>query len=190
METSRLGIFLILLFLLSSCIISDGGFAPVENTDFVVMEKLSELDGVYRHISDASVDRSGGKIWVGLGEILWPDDRTALTDIVRFEIRAQGNDKFFLKAFDYNGMERIQKVYLADQDFAFSNGRVKFHRGNLLLQDNKDPILGPDVTMIEMGVDQERQLKVSITTTGAGLLLFIPGAIHQTTELKFLRTGD
>lgn len=190
MQKSRISIFLILLLLLSACVISDSGFAPVDNTDFIVIKKLNELDWIYNSISDASFGRSGGKIWEGLGKFLWPNDRTLHINIARVEIRAQKNNKLLVKAFDYDGKERKQQVFIDGHDFDFSDGRIKFHRGNLMLQDHEDPLLGPDVKMFEIGLDQKRNGKVKINYSGTGLFMFIPVAIHQTTELRFKRVSN
>ena len=190
MQKGILNIFLILLLLLSACVISDGGFAPVGNTDFVAIKKMSELDGIYNGISDASIGHSDGKIWEGLGKFLWPNDRTLHINIARVEIRAQEDNKLLVKAFDYDGKERKQQIFVVGQDFEFSEGRIKFRRGNLVMQDHEDPLLGPDVKMFEIGIDQERNGKVKIVYTGAGVFAFIPIAIHQTTELRFKRISD
>jgi len=189
MQKKHLNIFFIMLLLLSACI-SDSGFTPVGNTDFIVIKNLQELDGVYKGISDASIGKSGGKIWESLGKFLWPDDRTLHINIARVEIRAQEDKKLLVKAFDYDGKECKQQVFVIGQDFDFSDGRIKFRRGNLMLQDNEDPLLGPDVKMFEIGIDQKRNGKVRISYTGAGVVIFIPIAIHQTTELRFQRISD
>jgi len=188
MKMGCFSIFFIFPVLLSACVISrGGGFAPHNNIDFVSVKKLSELDGVYRGISDESVGHSGGKIWEGIGKIIWPHDRTLHTNIARVEIRAQGEDKLLVKAFDYKGLERKQQVFVKCHDFDFTGGRIKFRRGNLVLQDHEDPLIGPDVTTVEMGIDKNRNGKVIITFSGTGVFMIVPAAINQTTELRFQR---
>lgn len=187
----RSGLLFPLALILAACVVStDGGYAPPGNTEFVAMHRLGELDGVYRGTSDASVGRSGGRIWESLGKIIWPDERTLHSHAARVEIRAQGEGRLLVKAFDYDGVERKRQVFAAGRDFDFTAGRIEFHRRNLLLQDRQDPLLGPDVTKVVMGLDQQRQGKVRLSYAGAGLFMFVPTAIRQTTDLRFRRIGD
>ena len=170
--------------------LSHGGvaYAPVDNVGFAEMRELRELDGIYRDRSERVVHRSGEAYLVeSLTGLLW---RSALVAAVTVEVRARDADSLSIKAHDRHGVVLGEQILVSGRDFGFVDGRLRFRRSNLLLQDRQDELFGPDVTDVELGIDQRGDLKVRTVFRGAGVVVLVPAVVDQTMEFRFLRVGD
>lgn len=181
---------IVLVSLLQAACVSSGdvAYAPANNVGFAVMDELRDIDGIYLDRSEKAVHESGeGYIVESLAGILW---RLPLVATLTVEVRALDAESLSIKALDRAGGTLREQVFVAGRDFEFAEGRIRFRRSNLLLQDRQDELLGPDVTVVEFGIDQRGDAKVRTVFSGAGIVVVLPAVINQTMEFRFPRVGE
>lgn len=175
--------FLILLFLalaLGGCFTA----RPPNNSEFAEVSDIRQLQGVYQNIGE-SKPGTGPHY---LSAILWGNTvpSTAHKLIKTIEVRVVGDKTLSVKAQGAEGVIK-EEVYVEGKDFNIVSGRIRLKQK---LGFGGEGIAGPTYEAVEIGLDQRGHGKYSEHTTFAGIVLLVPFAFYQTTEVRFVRLGD
>jgi hypothetical protein len=164
--------------------------APGENHDFARLDGTAALDGVYLNAGDPEAYLSK-LLWgekrveaLGSGRLI-PHEEIALMAVTSFD----GSIRVSAVA---GGCVVHEREYVEGQDFRLSDGRILLHKETALLYRGPgDMLLGPSWLEEEIGLDLRGDGKYRRRSWGGGLLmLFIPVAGSDTSDIRFERVAD
>jgi hypothetical protein len=129
-----------IIFIISGC----GHFtsAPTNNVGFVNIEKISDLDGIYKNLGEG-----GDNSQTFLSKIIWPNS-TDIThdDISAIEVRAINVSTIKVTAHSKNGGIVKESNFLAGKDFKISSGQIVIRKDAVFATGFEGaPLLGPVV---------------------------------------------
>jgi hypothetical protein len=181
--------FLLLLFYvvvsLSAC--GGGFYEPPNNVDFSRIEKLSELDGVYRNLGEGAEGRKA----VFLSALIWSKaEGIEHSSISSVEVKAIKKDTVLIKAYGKEGIVK-EDTFVEGKDFNIKSGRVYLKQYFRIPTGAGVPFLGVDYESVEIGLDRRGSGKYSTTSGAAGLIyLVVPFAVHIRDEVRFVRVQE
>lgn len=158
--------------------------APVNNTDFGRIEKIEQLEGVYKNSGEAPTP-------FFLSRIIWPNEKElihALIDTV--EVRKVGSKTLMIRAIG-EGVVKIESTFIKGIDFEIEDGRIRLnqHIGVFGFQKG-DPFLGPYYESSVLGLDTTGQGKFRHRIGMIGLLVIFPIAMGGDEEIRFVKIKD
>jgi len=169
---------------LSGCVTS----GPKNNVGFEKIEKIADLEGVYRNRAEGESSRSR----VYLSPIIWPDDKLDHETIKSIEVRVLSDNELYVKA---HGTKNVVKesVFVEGKDFTISNGRIQSHTGIIptIGFPQGIPFMMVGYGNEELGIDEHGNGKYRNSGAIAGTaFLYIPfvGGGHD--DYRFVRIGD
>ncbi|MDZ4185858.1 MAG: hypothetical protein U1D97_12895 [Desulfuromonadales bacterium] len=173
--------FLVLCILVSGCSYHS---APPDNVDFLSVESLSELEGVYRNLGERDSDSQP----VYLSSLIWKSTDIAHSAVTAVEVTVRDADTLVVKALPDGSIEK-EETFVRGRDFRIQQGRIQLIKRWALLNYGADDVLvGPRYEISELGLDAKRDGKFSSRGAGAGLIfLLFPFAFHGSEEVRFIR---
>lgn len=164
--------------------------APADNVEFATLTDLHQLDGRYRN---RGIGASDSQYTYFLSAILFPGEPPLDHESIEsIDVRATDTRSITVQALDSMNAVIRQVDFVEGRDFALAAGRLRIHRhGALLSQAVDDPLVGPRVETVELGLDLRGAGKYRSTFTGAGLVwLLVPVAVHAADDVRFERIEE
>jgi hypothetical protein len=186
-RTAAIAFCLLVALASASCSFST---APTDNTEFAMLTDLHQLDGRYRNRGLGSPDAQPPMF---LSRLLFPADTTLDHEAIEvIDVCATGASTLAVKALDTHDVVVEETAFLAGRDFTIEAGRLRIRRESALLSHAPDdPLVGPRMETVELGLDLSGFGKYRSTFTGAGLVyLLVPVAIHDTQDVRFERIRE
>jgi len=154
--------------------------APENNKEFKRLTDLSSLAGTYKNLGDPK----------GLlSNILWGDE-VPHGGINLIQVLVTG--KQVVVSAIKNECVFYRREYTEDQDFEIKNGKIILNRTFAVIsRGGGDPLAGPSIHTIELGLDTEGHGKYQSREYLAGLIfLMVPVAGSDTTDIRFTRVSE
>lgn len=186
----RWGAHLILLALAGCVFWTKSG--PPDDADFARVAEVRDFDGVYRNRGVAG-DGDATPTEVFLSGLIWPGEmKLDHPGVETVDFRAVDDGVVRVRALGSDGAVRRESTFVEGRDFVLERGRVRIRRESALLSHSPDdPLVGPRVEQIVLGLDELGQGRSRSTFRGAGLIyLILPVAISTTDEVRFERVAE
>ena len=160
--------------------------APPRNIAFATVTDLHQLQGRYRNRGLGGAE----EMPMFLSGLIWPAD-SALdhTSIDAIDVDAPSASTLTVRAIDAQSTVVKESTFVEGRDFELEAGRLRIkRRGALLGEAPDDPLVGPRMEEVELGIDLRGHGKYRSTFTAAGLVyLLVPVAVHGAQEVRFER---
>lgn len=172
-------LIVLLLFSLTLCGCTHH-IAPENNKGFQRTTELNHIAGTYKNFGDPKGS---------LSNILWGDE-VSHGDIDLIQVSVSG--KHVVVNAIKNGCVFYVKEYVEGRDFVIKGGRITLNRDIAILSRGPgDPLAGPSIYTIELGLDTEGHGKYQSREYLAGLMfMMIPVAGSDTTDIRFSRVEE
>jgi hypothetical protein len=161
--------------------------APPGNAGFARIANLRELDGCYRNRGQGGDTEPP----LFLSALLWSPAEPTLdhASIAAVDVQTTSTSTLTVRAVDGRGVVVHESTFVEGDDFHLDAGRLRItRRGALISQAADDPLVGPRMEVVELGLDLHGQGKYRSTFRGAGLVyLLIPVAVYGAQEVRFER---
>lgn len=161
---------------------SSNGTPPALRTEFDFDAVPVALAGDYVNRGEGNPDLRA----VYLTSVLWPKEPLdhAAIEIVR--VAAAGDT---LRVRGLGGGEiRRESIFVRGRDFELEQGRIRLKHELGLAGFHGEPVVGPYLHRMEVGLDTEGQGKLRERTAVAGLAFLVwPVAVNTVEEIRFSR---
>lgn len=151
--------------------------APENNKDFQRSTELSHIAGTYKNFGDPTGS---------LSNILWGDE-VPHGGIELIQVSVYG--KHVVVNAIKNECVFYSQEYIEGKDFKIKQGKITLNKDVAILSRGAgDPLAGPSIHTIELGLDTEGHGKYQSREYLAGLIfMMVPVAGSDTTDIRFTR---
>jgi hypothetical protein len=162
---------------------------PINNADFGQIEKLEDLEGVYKNSGEGKA--SSNPYLYLLSRFIWPNDKELPHEMIdAVEVRKTRDKTLIVKGIGQGGVTK-ESLFIEGVDFVLSNGRIRLsQRFGMMGFQKGDMILGPYYDATELGLDSRGQGKFRHTFRSAGILILFPIAMGGDEDIRFIRIQE
>ncbi len=163
-------------------------YGPENNADFNQINKIQDLEGVYRNLGEQD-RRADSLVQVYLSSIIWSGteslDHKAIDSV---EVRALDDTTLVAKA--HSGSAIIKSsLFVRGKDFEIHSGKIHIQRGMVpsVAYPPGNPVIGVIYQDINLGLDKDGHGKYRTETAIVGLVFLIPMAVGGHEDIRFVR---
>jgi hypothetical protein len=158
---------------------------PPDNTNFVHIKTIKELEGIYQNLGV----REAGAPPIYLSSIIWPKDSVMNhAAILAVDVKVTGDRTLLIKAVKGNEVVK-EDTFIERKDFEISSGRISLtQKAGIAGFKSGEPLIGPYYEQVELGLDQRGNGKYRSKGGVVGLVYsFLPIAMSSSEEVRFVK---